>query len=84
MRPGDIVPLEDMDSLAGMLRERVKICDRQYRFRTYKSCFLGSDAVKALIDSQVAEDEEQALLIGNVLVENGIIAHVTRDHPLKN
>lgn len=76
--------MEDVDSLAQLLRDKVEIADRSYRFRTYKNCFLGRDAVKVLVEEKVAENEEEALLLGNLLLENGYIQHVARDHPLKN
>lgn len=34
-------PAEELRRLAGLLRANVDMRDRAYRFRTYKTCFVG-------------------------------------------
>ena len=74
----------ELDELARALRDNVEIKDRRYRLKTYGSCFLGSDAVSWLVSSGVAADVDQAVALGNALLDEGIIHHVVRDHRFKN
>jgi hypothetical protein len=60
-----------------------EIKDRRYGFSVYPKCFVGSEAVAWLIQTQKATQEE-ALRIGQMLIERGIIHHVTDEHTFKD
>ncbi|CAM9736999.1 unnamed protein product, partial [Discosporangium mesarthrocarpum] len=70
--------------LAQRMRTELDIKDRSYRFQTYKQCFLGTDAVIWLKNTGLASTNDGAEEFGNLLVDIGVISHVTRDHPFKN
>ena len=76
----------DSQALATRLRDLVEITDRKYGFpsKTYSKCFVGSDAVRALIDEHIAADEDDAVRIGNMLLSAGVFHHVVKEHPFKN
>ncbi len=70
--------VNDMRGLDG-----IKIENRQYRFKTYPLCFIGNEAVdwmRKRYNYSVAE----AIKIGQNLIEEKIIHHVTDDHDFKN
>ena len=61
----------------------VAIQDRRFRFNVYPRCFIGSEAVTWLANTQNAT-REAAVRIGQTLVEKGIIHHVTDEHPFRD
>jgi len=71
-------------AVATQLYRVLEIKDRTYHFRTYKSCFLGSDCVAFIIALGLARTIEQAEALGNSLISKRLIQHVTNDHGLKN
>lgn len=70
----------DVTQLASQFKTHVTIKDRRYRLQTYKQCFVGSEAVQWLVTSGTAETREDAVKLGLVLQEAGLIEHCTRDH----
>ncbi len=76
----------DLQELGGRFRKIVELSDRKYGFpkKTYSNCFVGNEAVQALIKNGLAADEEDAVRIGNVLLEGGVFHHVQRAHGFKN
>ena len=77
---------EDSDALAARLRTLVAIKDRKYGFpaKTYPKCFVGTEAVRALIADNIAADEDDAVRLGNMLLSAGVFHHVVKEHPFKN
>ena len=71
-------------AVATQLYRVLEIKDRTYHFRTYKSCFLGSDCVAFIIALGLARTIEQAEALGNSLISKRLIQHVTNEHGLKN
>lgn len=69
---------------AQKLETSLDICDRKYKFKTYKKCFIGSDAVKEIISLNLAINENEAMEFGNKLIDSDIIQHVTKGHTFKN
>ena len=61
-----------------------QIKHRKYHFQTFKNCFIGSEGVQWLIKEGLAESATEAIDIGNMLMQAGHIAHVTKDHAFKN
>lgn len=74
----------DVEQLGNLLRKNVVITDRKYRFTTHKQCFVGSEAVDYLMASKHAASRQDAVTLGQALVEDGIIEHVHRDHGFKD
>lgn len=83
---GAAISSSDLEDIKNNMRDIVDIQDRKYGFpsKLYKKCFVGSEAVVRLIDSNMATDIDDALLIGNMLLKEGIIHHVHRDHDFKD
>jgi mercury(II) reductase len=78
--------VEDLGELAAQLKALVDIRDRSYGFpaRTYERCFVGSEAVAAMVAGGIAGDATDAVRIGNVLLGAGIFRHVLGEHPFRN
>ncbi len=74
----------ELDELSRMMREGLDIRDRKYRFRTYRKCFVGTEACQWLVAAEIASDYEQAVLIGNMLLRRGVFHHVVKEHDFKN
>jgi hypothetical protein len=72
----------DMNALITAMRgeDGVEIGDRRYRLNLYSRCFVGSEAVEWLMKTQKATREE-AIRIGQMLIDCGIIHHVVDEHP---
>lgn len=72
------------ERLVAAFRSRVVVKDRTYRLKTYKACFTGEDAVRALRTLDDCTTVDDALTVGNGLMAHGVFEHVLREHPLKN
>ena len=75
----------DIDALIAQMRgpEGVEIKDRRYGLNVYPKCFLGSEAVQWLMWTQKA-GIGAAIEIGKLLIDRGVIHHVTDEHDFKN
>eukprot|EP01095_Lingulamoeba_sp_RSL-Kostka_P006086 TRINITY_DN1883_c0_g4_i1.p1 TRINITY_DN1883_c0_g4~~TRINITY_DN1883_c0_g4_i1.p1 ORF type:complete len:268 (+),score=62.57 TRINITY_DN1883_c0_g4_i1:58-861(+) len=58
--------------------------DRSYKFKTYPSCFIGSELVDYLICEGIANDRIEAVFIGQQLIDYNLIHHVLDNHPFKD
>jgi len=76
----------DLEELTARLKRVIDIQDRKYGFpsKTYPKCFVGSEAVAQLVKEGFAMDEEDAVRIGNMLLNAGVFHHVLDAHPFKN
>ena len=87
----DLDPLEDRltdSELQGLVKQMrsangVGLEDRRYRLNIYPACFIGSEAVNWLIE-HYNYTREEAIELGQILVERGIIHHVLDQHPFKD
>ncbi|MGF1457421.1 MAG: mechanosensitive ion channel domain-containing protein [Leptolyngbyaceae cyanobacterium] len=61
----------------------LEIRDRRFGLQVYTRCFVGSDAVRWFMQRQLASREE-AIRLGQILVERGIIHHVIDEHTFKD
>lgn len=61
-------------------KRNVPIKDRKWRTKTFRKVFVGSDAVQWMVTSGVAETREDAVKLGLMLQEAGLIEHTVRDH----
>ena len=76
----------DLEALATHVKRVLDIRDRKYGLpqKTYKNCFVGNEAVKKLVEEDIAGDEEDAVRIGNMLLNAGVFHHVQDAHPFEN
>ena len=76
----------DLETLSAQVKGVLDIQDRRHGFppRTYAKCFVGSEAVKTLVDENIAGDEADAVRIGNLLLSAGVFHHVQHAHPFKS
>ena len=63
----------DLEELVTSFRSKVEISDRKYGFPStlYRNCFVGNEAVQVLIDEGMAADVEDAVRLGNIMLEGG-------------
>ncbi len=61
----------------------VSIKDRRFQFKLFKKVFLGSEAVEWLMMNERATREE-AILMGELMLQQGIIHHVFDEHNFKD
>ncbi|NES71936.1 MAG: mechanosensitive ion channel, partial [Okeania sp. SIO2D1] len=75
----------DIDTLIKEMRgsHGVTIKDRRHRWGIYSKCFVGSEAVKWLMRTQNFNLQE-AISIGQLLINRGLIHHVLDKHGFKN
>ncbi|KAL1006309.1 hypothetical protein UPYG_G00070610 [Umbra pygmaea] len=59
------------------------IKDRKRKLSTFPKCFLGSEFVSWLVDIGETGNPEEGVHLGQALLENGIIHHVTDKHQFK-
>mmetsp|Transcript_5194 Transcript_5194/g.13019 ORF Transcript_5194/g.13019 Transcript_5194/m.13019 type:complete len:492 (+) Transcript_5194:70-1545(+) len=76
-----------LHQLAVRMREPtsgVSIKDRIYHLRTYKRCFVGSQAVDWLLENTECTTREEAVALGNEMLESHLFHHVCHDHIFKD
>lgn len=75
-----------LGELTAFARARFDVRDRRYGFpaRNYPRCFVGSEAVEALIEGGIAVDREDAIRLGNLLLAAGVFRHVLGEHPFRD
>ena len=70
-----------LQQMAKAFRECVDVKDRRYRLKTYKNCFVGSEAVDMLVSTRIANSRSEAVEFGRTLArELNLFSHVTEDH----
>lgn len=76
---------EEIKQIVASMRssDGLDIRDRRYRLNFYRACFVGSEAVDWLVRKQHFTREE-ALEFGQILMERGIIFHVTDEHSFRD
>jgi pyruvate/2-oxoglutarate dehydrogenase complex dihydrolipoamide dehydrogenase (E3) component len=76
----------DLEELATRVKGVFDIRDRKYGFpsKTYKACFVGNEAVKKLVNEDIAKDQKDAVRIGNMMLNAGVFHHVQHAHPFEN
>ncbi len=76
----------DLEALVIRVKHVLDIRDRQYGFppKTYVKCFVGNEAVKKLVDEEIAGDQADAVRIGNMMLNAGVFHHVQDAHPFEN
>ena len=76
----------DLEALTARVKHVLDIQDRKHGFpsKTYSKCFVGSEAVAQLVEEGIASDEEDAVHIGNMMLNAGVFHHVLDAHPFEN
>lgn len=70
-----------LEHIANNFRANVDIKDRKYRLKTFKQCFIGTEAVDYLLETGHAQSRDDAVQLGRSLAhEFHLFEHVTRDH----
>ncbi len=69
----------DAESLARAMLSAVKSIDRSYHFKTYSSCFLGTEAV-VWLRKQFRCSAAVAVQLGQALLDLGLLHHVMHAH----
>jgi len=80
-----LVSILNLEKVAARLKGSggVEIAERRYHLKTYPQCFIGRDAV-AWIVKHFNLPQEEAIALGQRLVEEKWICHVTNEHPFEN
>jgi len=75
----------DLDNLVAKMRNigGVKIKDRRHKLKTYPRCFVGSEAVE-WIAAKLNISTTDAIQIGQKLIDEKLIHHVTNEHQFEN
>jgi small-conductance mechanosensitive channel len=75
----------DWDTIVTAMRGEngVSIKDRRFQFKVFPKVFLGSDAVNWFMKYEKSTREE-AILMGQLMVQQGIIHHVLDEHDFKD
>ena len=63
--------------------EGLEIRDRKFHLTHYSKCFIGSEAVNWIVKTQKATHQE-AVRLGQLLIDRGIIHHVIDEHGFKD
>eukprot|EP00177_Eucheuma_denticulatum_P003913 GFKZ01007075.1.p1 GENE.GFKZ01007075.1~~GFKZ01007075.1.p1 ORF type:complete len:688 (-),score=132.43 GFKZ01007075.1:377-2401(-) len=77
-------PTPNLDELVADLKQNLAIKDRRFRLTTYKACFVGTEAVQYMVTTGVAQSRQDAVNLGLLMQESGIIEHCVRDHDFKD
>ncbi|MEM7591105.1 MAG: mechanosensitive ion channel domain-containing protein [Cyanobacteria bacterium P01_A01_bin.83] len=75
----------DLEQLVSEMRGKdgLVIADRRYRFNLYSKCFVGSEAVDWIVKHQ-GFSKEEAIELGQILIEREIIHHVADEHSFQD
>lgn len=74
---------DGLHALASFIHDHVPICDRAYRLRLYKNCFVGQHVVDALLEHNMAASRADAVAMCQPLV-GPFFQHVVGDHAFKD
>lgn len=76
-------PIRNFQQVYSRMRDPqtgLKLADGRWRFLTYSKCFSGALAVQWMVDN-LSYDREEAVHAGQLLMDAGIIHHVTHSEP---
>ena len=72
-------------ALATRMSAEIGLGDHKYPvFRTYTNCFVGRRAVAWMLRKRLVNSEKAALVVGNLMLQCGLIHHVTLQHAFEN
>ena len=67
---------EHIRKMCQAVKENVEVKDRKYHLKTYKQCFIASEAVSMLIDKKYVTCESEAIVECQRMVKAELIQHV--------
>ena len=74
---------QEVVALAERMSKEVEVRDRQWRLKKYRSCFVGREAVRWMVrTAAVVPTEDDAVALGNAMLQLGLVAHVVRPNVL--
>jgi pyruvate/2-oxoglutarate dehydrogenase complex dihydrolipoamide dehydrogenase (E3) component len=75
-----------LENLTRRAKQLFDVQDRTYGFpsKTYPKCFIGSEAVDQIVKEGIALDADDAVRIGNMMLDAGVFHHVLDEHSFKN
>jgi Domain found in Dishevelled, Egl-10, and Pleckstrin (DEP) len=81
----DFVASVDLKQLVAKMRQsrHLTIKDRRYNLRVYPKCFVGREAVSWMMKT-LEIDPETAIALGQRLIDENWIHHVTDDQPFRD
>ena len=76
----------ELEELTARVRSVLDIRDRKYGIpaKSYPKCFVGREAVEKLVHEGIAGDAADAVRIGNMMLNAGVLHHVLDAHPFEN
>mmetsp|Transcript_31298 Transcript_31298/g.75298 ORF Transcript_31298/g.75298 Transcript_31298/m.75298 type:complete len:1825 (+) Transcript_31298:244-5718(+) len=86
LQNGDTLDILGLNTIASKLSRGLKIKDRKYKMKRYRECFVGSEAVDFMVQSKFANSREEAVTLGNHLMEHFDLFYCvsTRGKTVKN
>ena len=79
------VQFANLVALATRMSAEIGLADHRYPvFRVYEKCFIGNRAVDWMLRKRLASSEKAALVLGNLMLQSGLIYHVMLQHPFEN
>lgn len=77
--------LATLNTIADAFEEGVVVGPNVHKNRTFKNTFIGSSAVTFLVSSQLAKTRQDAVRIGQLIMEErGLFQHVGKKHKFKD
>jgi len=76
--------LEDINYLAERFKNGISVKDRRRFFKMYPTCFVGNEATQWFIKDGKCKTKEEAVFLGQKLMDSGIFCHVLEDHQFEN
>ena len=73
-----------LEEIVRLLQSDIEIRNRKYHLKTYKSCFVASEVIDYLIESQLASDRKSGVQLMNDIMINlpGVVEHVNGEYDL--
>jgi hypothetical protein len=72
--------MKQLDNIFKRFKNEIAVKDRVYHMRTYKQCFVGSAAVDWLLFNTNALDREEALVLGQEMVNRYVPQLIAARH----
>ena len=74
-----------LSKIAAQLEAGVDVKHRRFRLKTYKSCFIASDAVEYMMQRKMVGSREEAVVLGRLLADKtNLWNHVCHEHEFKD
>ncbi|MDF1811887.1 MAG: FAD-containing oxidoreductase [Verrucomicrobiales bacterium] len=83
---GDAFAEGELETIIANLREKFTIKDRTHGFprKNYPKSFVGREAVSVIVSEGLANSREDAVQLGDMLLNEGVFQHVMKEHSFKD